>query len=104
MSNMPFRLGQFLVLCDRCHFKRYADQVQETWDGLIVCKPTVKQGCWESRHPQDFVRAKGDDSKIPFAKPRPTDTFTSVDTIATTVGVQETTIPSGHFNSTNPED
>ena len=102
MSNMPFRMGQWLLLCDRCKFKRYADQVQKTWDGLIVCKPEVKPGCFEPRHPQDFVRAKEDDSNVPFARPRPTDQFVSVDTIATTVGVQETTIPSGNFNSTDP--
>lgn len=102
MSKMPYRDGQWLVLCDRCKFKRYADQVQETWDHLMVCKPSVKQGCWEPRHPQDFVKSVPDDTAVPFTRPRPADTFVSVDTIASSVGVQETTIPSGNFNSTSP--
>lgn len=104
MSTKPFRLGQWLVLCDRCKFKRYADEVMETWNGLMVCKPTVKQGCWEPRHPQDFLRGKPDNVGVPFVRPRPVDQFVSVDYIASTVGVQENTIPSGDFNSTNPED
>ena len=78
MSNMPLRLGQFLVLCDRCKFKRYDDQLIENWQGLRVCKPTVKQGCWEPRHPQDFIRTVVEDIGISWARPRPTDTFVSV--------------------------
>ena len=103
MPHMPLRLGQWLVLCDRCHFKRYSDQVQETWDGLMVCKPTVKQGCFETRHPQDFVRLKSEQDQVPFSRPRPTDVFTDRSgVIDVSVGVQETTIPSGNFNSANP--
>lgn len=98
----PLVLGEWLVLCDRCKFKRYASQVQENWQGYMVCKPSIKPGCFETRHPQDFLRSKPDDQSVPFARPRPTDQFTSVTFIANTIGVQETTIPSGHFNSTDP--
>lgn len=104
MANLPFKLGDWLVLCDRCKFKRHASQTLETWDGFRVCKPTVKQGCWEPRHPQDFIKPVKEDQVVPFSRPRPTNQFTTVDYIASTVGVQETTIPSGHFNSTDPND
>lgn len=73
--KLPLKLGDWLVICDRCHFKRYASQVTKTWDGLIVCKPSVKQGCFEHRHPQDFVRASRDDSSVEFVRTRPTDLF-----------------------------
>ena len=100
MNNMPFRLGHWIGLCDRCKFKRYNDQLIETWNGLMVCKPTVKQGCWEPRHPQDLIRAVPEDGALPFTRPRPTDQFTVVDVVASTVGVQDTRIPgntSGQF-------
>ena len=100
MSNMPFKLGEWIVLCDRCHFKRYSSQVIENWKGLIVCKPEVKQGCWEPRHEQDFIRDVKEDQAIPFARPRPTDTFTTVAVVGPEVGVQDTRIPtnsSGQF-------
>lgn len=74
---MNFKLGEWLVVCDRCKFKRFASQVTKTWDGLIVCKPSVKQGCFETRHPQDFVRGVKDDTSVEFVRARPTDIFAS---------------------------
>ena len=103
MANMPFRLGQWLVICDRCGFKRYSDQVIKTWDNFYVCAPSTGRTCWETRHPQEFLRASPEDMSVPFSRPRPADTFTSVDTVASTVGVQDTRIPSGTFdNSIDP--
>lgn len=75
---MPFVHGNWLVICDRCKFKRYSHQVTKTWEGHIVCRPEVKQGCFEHRHPQDFVRTVRDDSSIEFSRARPTDTFTAM--------------------------
>ena len=97
MANMPLRLGQYLVLCDRCKFKRYSDQVQKTWNGLMVCKPTVKPGCFETRHPQEFIRPPKEDQPIPFSRPRPTDVFVEETWVDSDVGVQDTRIPSGTF-------
>ena len=94
-----FELGKWLVLCDRCGFQRKSDQVQKTWDGFIVCSPSTGKTCFETRHPQEFVRTKKDDMSVSFTRPQPADTFRSVDTVATTVGVQETTIPSGTFDN-----
>lgn len=74
---MSFKLGEFLVTCDRCGWKRFASQVTETWDGLIVCSPRVKNGCFEVRHPQDFIKQIKDDSSVPFVRSRSTDVYIS---------------------------
>jgi hypothetical protein len=37
----------------------------EEWTGLWVCK----RGCWETRHPQDFVTGVTDDVSVPVARP-----------------------------------
>lgn len=101
MSAFPLKLGEHLTLCDRCSFKRYASQLIKTWDGFWVCGPTTGKTCFETRHPQDFVRAKPDDQRVSFTRPQPTDTFRSVSVVAGSVGVQETTIPSGTFTTNN---
>lgn len=89
-----YQAGKWLVICDRCGFKRMSDEVTKTWDNYIVCKTTVKQGCFETRHPQDFVRAKKDDTSVPFTRPQPADIYTEVDYVDESVGTQENTIPS----------
>jgi len=39
--------------------------MREEWTGLWVCK----RGCWEPRHPQDFVEGKEDIMTVPVARP-----------------------------------
>jgi hypothetical protein len=75
---MEFKLGEWLVACDRCGFKRYASQVVRTWDGLYVCSPSIKPGCFETRHPLDFQRAVKDDTSVEFVRDRPTDVYITV--------------------------
>lgn len=105
---MAYEAGKWLVNCMRCGFQRKApDEVVKQWNGLIVCHPTIK-GCFETRHPQEFVRAKPDDQSVPFTggpkdltsagQPVNDQTPTVVDS---SVGVQETTIPSGNFTTNN---
>ena len=91
-----FESGKWLVICDVCGFRKKSDEVLKRWDGLIVCKED-----YETRHPQDFIRAIKEDTSVPFTRPEPTDTFVTVDVVASTVGVQETTIPTGHFTTNN---
>lgn len=64
-----FKFGLWNVICDRCGFKRKSNQVMHTWDGLIVCSPSTGKTCYETRHPQDFVRTKPDDQSVPFTRP-----------------------------------
>lgn len=94
---MNFELGKWLVICDRCGFQRKNDEVIKTWDSFIVCKPEVKTGCFEHRHPLDFIRSTPDDMSVPFTRPSQTETFvTGVTYVAVSVGTQDTTIPSGN--------
>lgn len=93
---MAYIAGDWWVICDVCGFKKLASQVQKRWDGMIVCSED-----WEPRHPQDFLRSVPENTSVPFVRPEPADTFVSVSVIASTVGVQETTIPTGTFTSNN---
>ena len=87
-------LGKWNVICQRCGVKYKNDEVEKEWTGLLVCK----RQCFETRHPQDFVRSMPDDQSIPYASPPPTDVDVSV-TYDTAVGVQNHDIPSGTFNN-----
>ena len=66
-----FKPGDWLCACQRCGRTVYASQTRQEWTGLRVCLPW---GCWEPRHPQDFVRGVKDDIAPPFANP-PSDVF-----------------------------
>ena len=33
---MSYIAGDYLVICDRCGFQRYASDCQMTWDNLIL--------------------------------------------------------------------
>lgn len=92
-------IGDWNVICDQCGVKRKASQVTKRWDGLMVCKTEVRPGCFEHRHPQDFVRTVIDNQSVPFTRPEPADTFIDVTYIDETTGVQERTKPSGTFNN-----
>lgn len=46
-----YRAGDWNSLCARCGFRFKFSELREEWTGLFVC-----HGCWEPRHPQDFVR------------------------------------------------
>ena len=86
--------GKWNVICQRCGVKYKNDEVEREWTGLLVCK--VK--CFDTRHPQDFVRSKPDDTSVPYTSPPPTDIDVDV-TYDTTTGVQDHTIPSGTFDN-----
>lgn len=65
-----YRPGDFYRQCDRCGFKVRASATKKEWTGLITCEP-----CWDSRHPQDFVRGKVDRQNVNDPRPEATDTF-----------------------------
>lgn len=50
-----YHAGSHYVECARCSDKVLDDQVTKDGYGYIVCKK-----CYESRHPQEFVRARKD--------------------------------------------
>ena len=75
-----FKSGSWNITCDRCSKKTKADEIKKEWTGFLVCP-----SCYETRHPQDFVRARQDKISVPFTRPRPVDIFTGVTYITTYV-------------------
>ena len=55
--------GSYNVVCDECGFKFKASELRRRWDGAMV-----DDACFESRHPQDFIRAKKDSNVLPFIR------------------------------------
>ena len=65
-----YKKGDYNVICDRCGAKFKASECRLEWDNLFVC-----YRCFEIRQPQDFVRGKEDDQRVPIARPRGPDRF-----------------------------
>jgi len=84
--------GSNNVICDRCGFKRKAQDVREDGDkrGLMVCKDT----CWDARQPQRMVKAKHDDQKPKVSRPEPTD-----NTPDTSGWITPDSVPDGTFDN-----
>jgi len=57
-ENAGYIPGDHWTTCQRCGFDRRSSDMAKEWTGLVVCRDT----CWESRHPQDFVRAIKEDT------------------------------------------
>lgn len=70
MSYTHYRKASWNGLCQACQFKFKAEELTLRWDGLRVCK-----GCFEVRHPQDFIKIKADKMTPPWTSPRPADVF-----------------------------
>ena len=94
MPANSLELGKWWVQCDRCGFKYKNDQVKKEWNGLIVCEP-----CFETRHPQDFVRAVKDDQRVEFTRPEPADVFIDPGYDADVLAQPHQTKPSGTFDN-----
>lgn len=69
MKN-TFYSGDWNLICDSCGKKIKASEAKHRWDGLIVCSKD-----YETRHPQDFVKAKTDNIVVPYSRPRTSDAF-----------------------------
>ena len=95
---MPFKVGDYLVICDRCGFQRHASECKMTWDNLFVCADT----CWEPKHPQ-FTPPKplGEKQSVPIRRDVPDYNFiTSVDTSLT--ATVTTTVPTDGYVISTP--
>lgn len=58
--------------CDRCG-GTFSDRYKAVeWTGAIVCRGAGTHDCWESRHPQDFVRTLREDTSVQNARTRNT--------------------------------
>lgn len=72
--------GSHNVTCDVCSRKIKSGQARKRWDGFIVCPDD-----YETRHPQDFVRARQDKISVPFTRPRPPDAFRLMNPLTDTI-------------------
>lgn len=63
-----YKPGDHWLLCDQCQRKMRFSQSTKRWDGLIVHRDP-SEGCWETRHPQDFVRPVKDNFPLPVVRP-----------------------------------
>jgi len=73
MSKNHYISGEFNLTCDRCSKKIKAHEAKHEWTGFIVCGD-----CYETRHPQDFVKAQSDKITVPFVRPIPEYVFVNV--------------------------
>lgn len=73
MSRNYYEVGSWNIICDSCGKKIKSKHARHRWDGFIVC-----DGCFEHRHPQDFIKPKPERNQIPFSRPRPPDVFVEV--------------------------
>jgi hypothetical protein len=63
-STTRGRDGDYLVVDDRTGITRWRSECIKDWQGLIV-----HRSVYEPRHPQDFLRARREDFRIPDARP-----------------------------------
>lgn len=69
-STTRGRDGDHLVTCDRSGMTFWRSQCVKEWNGLLVYAPFS-----EARHPQDFLRPRREDFRIPDARPEPVAQF-----------------------------
>lgn len=92
--NKSLKIGDWNAICDVCGFEYKASQLKKRWDGLMVCEKD-----FEHRHPSDLYRFTSREKSPPWTRPEPPELDGSPTYADTTVGNQETTVPSGTFNS-----
>lgn len=82
MKKNHFISGEWNITCDVCSKKIKAHEAKQRWDGFIVCPED-----YETRQPQDFVKAQVDKITVPFTRPIPAYVFTDVPYICTIDGM-----------------
>jgi len=60
------KVGDHLAVCDESGIVDYASRMVKRWDGAFVRKQA-----FETRHPQDFIRAKKDPYPLKVTRPEP---------------------------------
>lgn len=79
-----YKPGDWNAVCDHCGMTRKASQFRKDWQGFMVC-----EGCFNTRHPQDFVKGIPENQSVPIARP---DTIASMgETTVDTTGLRNAT-------------
>ena len=63
-SRHRHRVGRYLIVDDESGIVAYDDQIVKRWDGALVRKKA-----YETRHPQEFVRARNDPKPLKEVRP-----------------------------------
>lgn len=63
-----YKRGSWNAICDICGMEYKADQLRKNWKGLYVCSSD-----YETRQPQEFIRARHEDTSVPWSRPEPAD-------------------------------
>ena len=98
MGKEYYKPGDHWLICDQCARKMRYSASTRRWDGLIVHKDP-NEGCFETRHPQDFVRARPDNKPPAVIRPEPTDIETEVTIDSSVENAAYNQIPSGTFGN-----
>jgi len=72
MAN-NYKKGSWSATCDVCGFDFEAEKLLLRWDGMRVCKED-----FETRHPQDFLRAKPEKAPPPWTRPSDTESAITI--------------------------
>ena len=73
-ENPGYIPGDHWVVCDICGLEYRSSKMRKNYDGLIVCPKD-----FETRHPQEFVRARKDDLRAKgLVRPEPNITYVNV--------------------------
>jgi hypothetical protein len=75
-ARIRYVRGEWKVICDVCGRRFLSSDLRKRWDGMMVCSRD-----WETRQPQDFVRAKIDIQAAPWTRPQSTDSFVPLTSI-----------------------
>lgn len=89
-ANPDWKSGDNWVECEVCGMDIYASDIKIMWNGAKVCAED-----YETRHPQDFVRARKEKIAADITTSRPQDI--EVEQTLSSEGA-DTSIPSGTFN------
>lgn len=66
MAKPPgYHPGDWAATCFQCGRRMLASTMMRHWQGHYVCPD-----CYETRHPQDFVRGVKDDQSVPWSQPQ----------------------------------
>ena len=68
-----YKHGCYNAICNICALQYKSDELQKNWKEEMVCK-----SCYETRHPQDFLRVRGDTEAPPWVRPEGEDVFISI--------------------------
>ncbi len=88
------RVGDFLLQDDESGFVHYASEMRKIWDGTFR-----RADQFETRQPQEFVRARNDPKALRHVRPEPIDAVPN-NTVSGLIGgstVPTPQSPSGHL-------